>query len=39
MDSDDWVDYEEPLTLHEKELFEARLAVRFVFRVGGGPAQ
>ena len=26
LDSDDWLDAEEPLTLHEKALLEARLA-------------
>ena len=26
LDSDDWVDDEEPLTVHEKALLEARLA-------------
>ena len=26
LDSDDWIDDEEPLTVHEKALLEARLA-------------
>lgn len=26
LDNDDWLDYEDPLTVHEKALLEARLA-------------
>lgn len=26
LDGDDWTDYEEPLTVHEKALIDARLA-------------